>query len=95
MTEVTDNLYSTGQYQGAGMIGFAFGTYSNMQEMFDQEFNAYTLQMSNFTDLTFAQDDYKPVSTTNTMKLIDAKPTDTNVMILPIPGLYLPFLSTT
>jgi hypothetical protein len=39
-----------GQYQGAGTIGLSFdNTY--ISEMFDSDFTAYTLQMSNFTDL--------------------------------------------
>jgi hypothetical protein len=55
--------------------------------MFNNQYSTYNIQMSNFTDLTFAQAGYVPVSTTNTLTINSVKPSDTNVMMLPIPAM--------
>jgi hypothetical protein len=76
------NFWSATQYQGAGFIGFGFGN-AYLNNLFNDEFSAYTLQMSNFTNLSFAQPDYKPVTKTNTLTVSTTKPSSNNQMKVP------------
>jgi hypothetical protein len=58
------------------------------------EYQGFTLQMSNFTDLTFAQADYKPVSEGNTIKFTTQPPLNLNTMTLPLPTSAIDYFET-
>lgn len=53
--------------------------------MIDYGYMGFTLQMSNFTDLAFAQADYKPHSEDSTLTLSSSRPSKRDVMTLPLP----------
>ena len=52
-TEIKDNFWSRDQYQAAGVIGFNLNE-GSVKEMLDYQFDGLTLQLTNFTDLSFA-----------------------------------------
>jgi len=46
--------------------------------MLDYQFEGLTLQLSNFTDLSFAQSDYEPASNKSFLAISATKPTSTD-----------------
>jgi len=91
--KIINNFWSLGQQQGAGTIGFGFGN-QIISQMIDYGFMGFTLQMSNFTDLTFAQPGYKPHTNDSTLTLSSSRPSKRDVMTLPLPTAQTPYLQT-
>lgn len=84
VTAVFENYWSANSFQAAGVVGFGFNNPA-IKEMLHYPYSGYTLQLSNFTDLTFAQNDFTPARAQGFLALSASAPATQDVMILPYP----------
>ena len=80
--EIEDNEWSFDQFQGAGYLGLNIQA-GWIQYLFNDEYTGFTLQLSNFTDLSFAQAGYTPSSKANYLAFSNTKPITTNYIEVP------------
>lgn len=82
---IYENYWSHDEYQGAGTIGLGFGNTTALTNMTKGTYDGFNMQLSNFTDLSFAQANYTPYTNESSITLSSSKPSDRNTMQLPIP----------
>jgi hypothetical protein len=80
--EIEDNEWSFDQFQGAGYLGLNIQA-GWLQYLFNDEYTGFTLQFSNFTDLSFAQAGYTPSSKANYIAFSNTKPITTTYIEVP------------